>query len=88
MKQSKSIKKKLSSATGFSKSPKLVPQMPVGVGDFPEDYMMSNSQSGISVKDNKKGKLQANLMRMRKDSMLSEKEKRKIDIRVSAQQTS
>jgi hypothetical protein len=64
--------------------------MPVGVGDFPEDYMMSNSQSGnyISAKDNKKGKLQANLMRMRKDSMLSEKEKRKTDIRVSSQQIS
>jgi hypothetical protein len=48
--------------------------MPVGVGDFPEDYMMS--------------KLQANLMRMRKDSMLSEKEKRRTDIRVSSQQIS
>lgn len=62
--------------------------MPIGVGEFPDDYMLSNSQSGQSIKENKKGKLQANLVRMRKDSMLSEKEKRKAENRLSSQQLS
>ena len=42
LKQSKSIKKKLS-GVGFSKSPKLVAQVALGVTDFPDDYMMSQS---------------------------------------------
>ncbi len=42
LKQSKSIKKKLSSV-GFSKSPKLVAQVALSVTDFPDDYMMSQS---------------------------------------------
>jgi hypothetical protein len=43
LKQSKHIKKKFS-GIGFSKSPKLVAMLPSG-NDFPDYYMMSNSQN-------------------------------------------
>jgi hypothetical protein len=76
MNKSKSIKKK---PGNFSKSPKILPSLPPSANDLQPFHMLSGS-SKEAVKDSKKGKHQATLIRMRKDSLLSEKDRRKVDI--------
>jgi hypothetical protein len=77
--KSKSIKKKIG---GFSKSPKILPSMPPSQNADGDPFQML--EGGLSrdlLKDgNKKGKHQANLVRRRKDSLLSEKDRRKQEI--------
>ena len=72
--KSKTIKKKMGG--GFSKSPKLLPSHPP-MSDLPAYYLLGGASN--YVKDSKKARQQANLVRMRKDSLMSEKERRRQD---------
>ena len=72
--KSKTIKKKMGG--GFSKSPKLLPSH-LPMNDLPAYYLLGGASN--YVKDSKKARQQANLVRMRKDSLMSEKERRRQD---------
>jgi hypothetical protein len=68
--KSKGIKKVSGNNLGFSKSPKLMPSQ-APINELPAYYMISGAPQS------KKAKHQATLVKMRKDSILSEKEKRR-----------
>jgi hypothetical protein len=71
--KSKAIKKVSGNNLGFSKSPKLMPSQ-APINELPAYYMIGGANIGPH---GKKAKHQATLVKMRKDSILSEKEKRR-----------